>query len=269
MDYNLTKKDVEKLLNKSSKTISRYIKKGLLHPIKKKVDGYITYLFALEDIEGFTRGQSGHEGQTTRGQGTNGGTFRTTEQDRNIDRVNKLHGGTEETNEGTKQGKKHTPQDIGDRTRDTETLDILKETIAILKEQLDQKDKQITNITNTMQFALKEASEYRQMLALPNPTSEAKQGATGDILEETEDRTPVKEGTKDRTQDKTPETEETKTTGHTVKKVVSKAKQNRGQRGQKSKAKPKKQPITSGKTEVKVEPKKNKKRFNFFKWITS
>jgi len=199
MEYTLTKKDVEKLLGKSGKTVSRYIKSGKLTPIKKKVDGYITYLFSLNDIEDFKRGQSGHDGQDATRQGTNEETFRTTEQDRNTDRVNKLHGGTEETNGETKQGKKDRPEDIRDRTRDTETLDILKDTIAILKEQLDQKDKQITNITNTMQFALKEASEYRQMLALPNPTSESKQGLTGDIIEETEDRTPVKERTIDRT----------------------------------------------------------------------
>jgi hypothetical protein len=66
MDYNLTKKDVEKLLNKSGKTISRYIKRGLLHPIKKKRDGYITYLFALGDIEEFTRGHRRQDTGDTR-----------------------------------------------------------------------------------------------------------------------------------------------------------------------------------------------------------
>lgn len=263
MDYNLTKKDVEKLLNKSGKTISRYIKRGLLHPIKKKRDGYITYLFALGDIEEFTRGQSGQGGHGTKGQGTNGGTFDTTPTSDNADRVNNLHGETQGTNGGTFEGKKDTPEDIGDRTQgtpETDTLLLLRDTIAILKEQLDRQDKQIKDMTNTMQFALKEVSEYRQMLALPNPVRDTAEGEVVDISE----------GTKGRTGDKTPKTEGTKTTGHTVKKVANKTKQSRGQSGQKDKTRGDKQPTNNPITNAKaVKTKVGKKRFNFFKWITS
>lgn len=270
MDYNLTKKDVEKLLNKSSKTISRYVKKGLLHPIKKKVDGYITYLFALEDIEGFTRGQRGHEGQDTTGQGTNEGTFDTTPTPDNTGRVNNLHGGTQGTNGGTNGSKKDTPEDTGDRTTDNRAFELLEKTLGMLQttldnqsKQIDTQSKQIENLTHTEQFLINEVSGFRKMLGLPTTREDILNGTQeGEVVD-------TGEGTKDRTQDKTPETEGTKTTGQSVKKVDSKAKQNRGQRGQKGKAKPKKQPLTSDKTGVKVEPKKNKKRFNFFKWITS
>lgn len=273
MDYNLTKKDVEKLLNKSSKTISRYIKKGSLHPIKKKVDGYITYLFAIEDIEDFTRGQSGHEGQSTKGQGTNGGTFDTTPTPDNTDRVNNLHGGTQGTNGGTFESKKDTPEDTGDRTGDSKAFELLEKTLGMLQttldnqsKQIDTQSKQIENLTHTEQFLINEVSGFRKMLGLPTTREDILNGTKeGEVVD-------TSEGTKDRTQDKTPKTEGTKTTGHTVKKVTSKAKQSRGQRGQKDKTRGDKQPktktkpITSDKT---AKPKESKKRFNFFKWITS
>lgn len=268
MDYTLTKKDVEKLLNKSSKTISRYIKRGLLHPIKKKVDGYITYLFALEDIEGFTRGQSGHEGQTTRGQGTNRGTNGNTPTPDNTEGVNNLHGETGGTNRETFRGKKDTtgdtPEDIGDRTRDTDTLALLEKTIGILEKTLDNQSKvldnqsrQIDNLTNTQQFLINENSGFRKMLGLPT--------AREDIVNGTQEGEVV--DTEDRTQNKTQETQGTKSKGQVKKKPVNKAKQNKGHRGQKSKNKPKSKPVTSNKPEVKVAPKKSKKKFSLFSWI--
>jgi len=271
MDYNLTKKDVEKLLNKSSKTVSRYIKANKLHPIKKKLNGYVTYLFAVEDIEEFTRGQSGQGGQDTIGQGTNGGTFDTPPTPDNVGSVNNLHGGTEGTNHRTNEGKKDTPQDTGDRTGDSKAFELLEKTLGMLQttldnqsKQIDTQSKQIENLTHTEQFLINEVSGFRKMLGLPTTREDILNGTKeGEVVD-------TSEGTKDRTQDKTPKTEGTKTTGQSVKKVTSKAKQSRGQGGQKDKTRgdkqPKTKPITSGKT---AKPKESKKRFNFFKWITS
>lgn len=200
MEYTLTKKDVEKLLNKSSKTITRYIKSGKLRPIKKKVNGYMTYLFSLDDIEELTKGHSGHEGQTDIGQGTNQRTNDNTPTPEKEGGVNILNEGTQGTNHGTKQSKKSELGDIEDRARDTELIDILRDTIGTLKAELEAKNRQIEeekqhnkDLMNSLQFAQQEAKEYRQMLALPMANTNSK---VGDIIDSDQ-------GTEDRTGDKT------------------------------------------------------------------
>jgi len=206
MEYTLTKRDVEKLLGKSGKTVSRYIKSGKLTPVKKKVDGYITYLFSLDDIEEFKRGQSGHEGQDTTGQGTNEETFRTSKEGVNVGRVNNLNEGTQGTREGTKQGKKDIPEDIGDKTHETQLIGLLRDTIDTLKAELEAKNTQIAeekqhtkDLIHSLQFAQNEAKEYRQMLALPTPATPVNEEVVVDTVDRTEDRTPANEETKDRT----------------------------------------------------------------------
>lgn len=257
MDYTLTKKEVEKLLGKSSKTISRYIKQKKLHPVKQKRGSYDIYLFDMEEVSRLKVGDIGDtEGGQVRGQGTKEGTFNTPPTPDNTDRVNNLHGETQGTNHRTKGGKKDTtgdtPQDAEDRTQgtpETDTLALLRDTIQILKEQLDRQDKQIKDMTNTMQFALKEVSEYRQMLALPSPIKENTEGEVVDII--------------DRTQDKRQETQGTKSKGQGKDNPVNKAKQNKGHMGQKNKNKP----ITGAKTGVVEGAKKENKKRGFLSWI--
>lgn len=291
MDYTLTKKEVEKLLGKSSKTISRYIKQGKLHPVKQKRGGYDIYLFDMEEVSRLKVGDIGDtEGGQVRGQGTKEGTFDTPPTPDNTDRVNNLHGERQGTNQETFKGKKDTtgdtPQDIGDRTQgtpETDTLLLLRDTIEILKEQLDRQDKQIKDMTNTMQFALKEVSEYRQMLALPNPVTNTVEGEVGDIIDRTQDKVG----------DKRQETQGTKSKGQGKDKPVNKAKQNKGHSGQnkgQSKGqnnkpkqppkqtpkqtpksnkqnKPDKQNKPQNKPEVKKEIKKDNKKRRFLSWI--
>lgn len=276
MDYTLTKKEVEKLLGKSSRTISRYIKQGKLHPVKQNKGGYDIYLFDMEEVSRLKVGDIGDiEGGQGRRQETNQETFDTPPTPDNTDRVNNLHGETQETNHKTKEGKKDTtgdiPQDIGDKTQgtpETDTLLLLRDTIAILKEQLDRQDKQIKDMTNTMQFALKEVSEYRQMLALPNPVKETAEGEVVDIIDRTQDKVG----------DKRQGTQETKSKGQGKDKPVNKAKQNKGHSGQnkgqsrgqnnkpKQKAQQKQTPKQEVKQEVKQVKKENKKR-GLFSWI--
>ncbi len=266
MDYTLTKKEVEKLLNRSSKTISRYIKQGKLNPVKQKRGSYDIYLFDMEEVSRLKVGDI--DGGQGRRQGTKRGTNGNTPTPDNIEGVNNLHGETEGTNRETFRGKKDTtgdtPEDIGDRTRDTETLALLEKTIGILEKTLDNQSKvldnqsrQIDNLTNTQQFLINENSGFRKMLGLPT--------AREDIVNGTQEGEVV--DTEDRTQNKTQETQGTKSKGQDKDKPVNKAKQNKGHRGQKSKNKPKSKPITRGKPEVKVEPKKSKKKFSLFSWI--
>ena len=260
MDYTLTKKEVEKLLGKSSKTVSRYIKQGKLHPVKQKRGSYDIYLFDMEEVSRLKVGDIGDtQGGQGRRQGTKEGTFDTPPTPDNTDRVNNLHRETQGTNRGDKKDKKDTtgdtPEDIGDRTQgtpETDTLLLLRDTIAILKEQLDRQDKQIKDMTNTMQFALKEVSEYRQMLALPNPIKDSKEGEVVNVGDIVGDITPETQGTQDR--------------GHIDKKVVNKTKKDRGHRGHNHKPKQKAQQKQTPKQEVKQVKKENKKR-GLFSWI--
>jgi hypothetical protein len=275
MQYSLTKKDVEKLLDKSSKTVSRYIKAGKLHPIKKKTNGYMSYRFALEDVEDFIKGQGGHRGQTTKGQGTNDNS----PTPNNQDRVNNLNGGTG----GTNDVKKDTPEDIGDRTEDKGALPLLEKTLDMLQTTLDNQSKQIENqsrqidnLTNTQQFLINENTGFRKMLGLPTTRE--------DIVNETKEGEVVdtEEGTKDRTQDKPKKKGGTKTKRQPKKKPSKKAKTTKRHRGQKPKTKPKTKPITSketvkqkvakpsktlGKKLPRVKKSKPKEKFNLFKWI--
>lgn len=266
MDYTLTKKEVERLLNRSSKTISRYIKQGKLNPVKQKRGSYDVYLFDMEEVSRLKVGDI--DGGQDRGQGTNRGTNGNTPTPDNTEGINNLHRETGGTNRETFKGKKDTtgdiPEDIGDRTRDIDTLALLEKTIGILEKTLDNQSKvlenqsrQIDNLTNTQQFLINENSGFRKMLGLPT--------AREDIINGTQEGEVVDTG--DRTQDKTQETQGTKNKGQSKDKPVNKAKQSRGHRGQNGKRKPKSKPLTSDKPEVKVEPKKNKKKFSLFSWI--
>ncbi len=53
-DYNITLLEACKLLNRSKKSISRYIRRGLLQPEEVKSQrGTLEYRFSKKDIEAF------------------------------------------------------------------------------------------------------------------------------------------------------------------------------------------------------------------------
>ena len=53
-DFNITLFEACELLNRSKKSISRYIRRGLLHPEKvKSQQGTLEYRFSKADIEAF------------------------------------------------------------------------------------------------------------------------------------------------------------------------------------------------------------------------
>jgi hypothetical protein len=142
-DFNITLFETCELLNRSKKSISRYIRRGLLHPQEvKSLQGTLEYRFSKDDIEAFkildaqpeetrpdrthkTR-ETGHFGDKA-GQQNNDNRAETTRPDR-----------TEETD---KTG--HKPDQTG---HDSEVISLLKETTGLLKEQLIKKDEQIKDL---------------------------------------------------------------------------------------------------------------------------
>ena len=142
-DYNITLFETCELLNRSKKSISRYIRRGLLHPQEvKSGQGTLEYRFSKDDIEAFkileaqpdetrpdrthkTR-ETGHFGDQT-GQQNSDNRAETTRGDR-----------TEETDQTG-----HKPEQTG---HDSEVISLLKETTGLLKEQLIKKDEQIKDL---------------------------------------------------------------------------------------------------------------------------
>jgi len=146
-DFNITLFEACELLNRSKKSISRYIRRGLLHPEKvKSQQGTLEYRFSKADIEAF-KAQEALNAEQTRQDGTD-----QTEQTGHKEPIKKAEflenkdfkGQTEETRQDTPE------QTRQDRTRETgqdsEVITLLKETTGLLKEQLTKKDEQIKDL---------------------------------------------------------------------------------------------------------------------------
>jgi hypothetical protein len=81
-DFNITLFEACELLNRSKKSISRYIRRGLLHPERvKSQQGTLEYRFSKADIEAF-RALEGNTEQTETRQDTPDRTEETTQQDK-------------------------------------------------------------------------------------------------------------------------------------------------------------------------------------------
>ena len=148
-DFNITLFEACELLNRSKKSISRYIRRGLLHPEKvKSQQGTLEYRFSKTDIEAFKalealnaeetrQDETGHEPEQT---GQSGQKRQDTLKAENIK--------NKEVLDETRQDK---PEETRpDRTRETgqesEVITLLKETTGLLKEQLVKKDEQIKDL---------------------------------------------------------------------------------------------------------------------------
>jgi len=131
-DFNITLFEACELLNKSKRSISRYIKQGLLHPERvKSQQGTLEYRFNKADIE------------TLKAQELNA---KETGQDR-----------TQETR-----------RDRPDKTRETgqgdDIIMLLKETTGLLKEQLTKKDDQINALGGTINQLIERDRETNILL---------------------------------------------------------------------------------------------------------
>ena len=160
-DFNLTLFDACELLNKSKKSISRYIKQGLLHPERvKSQHGTLEYRFNTADIETLKTQELNAE-ET--------GQDRTEETGHNklIKKAKSLKnkgfkGVTEETRQDTSG---QTRQDRTQETRqDSDIIMLLKETTGLLKEQLTKKDDQIKDLGGTINQLIERDRETNILL---------------------------------------------------------------------------------------------------------
>jgi hypothetical protein len=147
-DFNITLFEACELLNRSKKSISRYIRRGLLHPEKvKSQQGTLEYRFTKADIEAFKALEALNADETRQDEtgqpeqtGQSGQTRQDTLKTENIKNKEVL----EETRQDTPE------QTRPDRTRETgqdsEVITLLKETTGLLKEQLTKKDEQIKDL---------------------------------------------------------------------------------------------------------------------------
>lgn len=133
-NFNLTLFEACEYLNRSKKTLSRYIRQGLLHPKQtKSQQGTLEYRFSKDDLDAFKA--------RTKQEKTNQETGDTPDK-------------TKQGSQGkSKQTKKAKIQAIIGETKSDETghngdeiISLLKETTGLLKEQLVKKDEQIKDL---------------------------------------------------------------------------------------------------------------------------
>jgi hypothetical protein len=139
-DFNITLFEACELLNRSKKSISRYIRRGLLHPEKvKSQQGTLEYRFSKADIEAFKAQEAERTEQTRQDR---------TEETRETGHTDTAFIKNKEVLEETRQD---TPEQTGHERQDktgheSGVLTLLRETTAFLKEQLVKKDEQIKDL---------------------------------------------------------------------------------------------------------------------------
>jgi len=192
-DFNITLFEACELLNKSKKSISRYIRRGLLHPHRvKSQQGTLEYRFSMAEIEAFKSGKKLHAEQTGQSR-----QDRTEETGHNklIKKAKPLE------NKGFKGVTEETRQDISEQTRQDRTRETGQEDyiIGILKEQLQKKDEQINALGGTINQLLERNRETNilmgqlqgKVLMLEQPKEPINDDAeeTGQTRQDTEDKT--------------------------------------------------------------------------------
>lgn len=143
-DYDLTLFEACELLNRSKKSISRYIRRGLLHPQQiKSQQGTLEYRFSKADLEAFKL----QETQDKTRQET-GDTPDETSQSGQTEATPIKEAKIKEIKDETRPDKaEQTSQDKTQETgQDSEIINLLKETTGLLKEQLVKKDEQIKDL---------------------------------------------------------------------------------------------------------------------------
>ena len=143
-DFNITLFETCELLNRSKKSISRYIRRGLLHPERvKSQQGTLEYRFSKEDIEAF-KTQEALKAEEARQDRTE-----ETDQTEETGHIH-IHSSEQDKSKYT-ESRQDTPDQTGQRRQDrvgqdSEVITLLKETTGLLKEQLGKKDEQIKDL---------------------------------------------------------------------------------------------------------------------------
>jgi hypothetical protein len=158
-DFNITLFEACEILNKSKKTISRYIRQGRLNPQEVKSQrGTLEYRFSKADIEAFRADETGQETQDTPDKtGQSGQTepepkkteFKSDKEQTRQDTPDRTER-TDETGQKTytadiKGKKEETGQDK--TGQDNGIINLLQDTVSLLKDQLTVKDRQIDNLS--------------------------------------------------------------------------------------------------------------------------
>ncbi len=190
-DFNITLSEACEILNRSKKSISRYIRQGLLHPEKiKSQQGTLEYRFSKADIEAF----KAREAQNAEGTRETGHTKSNFVENKDV--------------------LEQTRQDTSDKTgHDGEVITLLKETIELLKEQLAKKDEQIKDLGWKIDQLIERDREtnilieqlQRKVLMLEKPkgpiNNETTEQTRQDRTEETRQDKAVKKGFFERIKD--------------------------------------------------------------------
>lgn len=195
-DYNLTLFEACEYLNRSKKSLSRYIRRGLLHPQEiKSQQGTLEYRFSKDDLEAFkaqeTQDKTRQEtGDTPDKTSQSGQTEATPIKEAKIKAI---------TDETRPDKAEQTSQDKTQETgQDSEIINLLKETTGLLKEQLVKKDEQIKDLGGKIDELIQRDRETNiligqlqsKVLMLEQP----KEAINADIAEETRQDTPDKTG---------------------------------------------------------------------------
>lgn len=190
-DYNLTLFEACEYLNRSKKSLSRYIRRGLLHPEQiKSQQGTLEYRFSKDDLEAFkaqeTQDKTRQEtGDTPDKTSQSGQTEATPVKEAKIKEI------TDETDQPRQDKTRETGQD-------DEIINLLKETTGLLREQLVKKDEQIKDLGGKIDELIQRDRETNiligqlqsKVLMLEQP----KEAINADIVEQTRQDTPEKKG---------------------------------------------------------------------------
>lgn len=187
-DYTLTLEEVSKRLNKSKKTISRYIKNGLLHPEETLSEkNTLVYKFSEADLELFKSGQ-GRQDKKPREERTG--------HKQKTSRVNKLNRG-------------QARQDRGDTRGDNDRTDKL---IEMLDRELAEKNAHITEMQKTLNELTATVKQNSETLKIYSVKLLAlTEGKTGQIIEDIQEVVETKEEETDQTPEAVTEVDTDKT----------------------------------------------------------
>ncbi len=195
-DYNLTLFEACELLNRSKKSISRYIRRGLLHPQQiKSQQGTLEYRFSKADLEAFklqeTQDKTRQEtGDTPDETSQSGQTEATPSKEAEIKAIK-----DETRPDKAEQTSQDKTQETG---QNSEIINLLKETTGLLKDQLAKKDEQIKDLGGKIDELIQRDRETNiligqlqsKVLMLEQP----KDAIKADIVEQTGQATPDKTG---------------------------------------------------------------------------
>lgn len=175
-DFNITLFEACEILNKSKKTISRYIRQGKLHPQEVKSQcGTLEYRFTRLDLEAFRQDGTRQDRQDKTGQtgqnddikenGITNINLEETRQDtedrtRKTGQKKEIAKITENQEETGRDRTGHERQDgTGQDKQDNEIITLLKETTGVLRDQLTIKDKQIESLSGKIDQLIERSRE--------------------------------------------------------------------------------------------------------------